>query len=1131
MKRAVVLGAGGFLGSHLTAWLARRGWAVTAVVHRAADPITRLRLALATDPVEVVEGDATDVDLLRTLLKSADAVFPLTGQADQFDAPKLHAGGIEEYVRPSLALLDVLRELGPSGPVAVFPGSLTQYGSDPEAMTEALSGRARLHLETDPLNPTSWYDVCKSFEETVARTFARLYGVRTCWLRISVVYGPLQRAGDHSGEIVSRFLQLARTGQTIQVYGDGSQTRDFLFVEDLMALFEAAALNPAAVGEAFNAGGPEVRSVRQMADAVVAVVGHGHVTSREWPPDTLPREMGPRHGSIEKAERLLGWRPTVGLADGLRRTLRREAEIFPTMHLPVLVSPESARGNGASGGTRRPLHQLPRHLAAAAGRHRPLLPPAGGTLGALGRWCFRNWPIAILAWVLVMVAGVLSFGPVFSSKADYAADVESSRGTKLLAAASTDSGSVVAVVDGVDLQAPRVCDVLGRLAADLQQRRDVQRVGNPCTAPLDVDLLRAVDGSAFLVNVVLTKNDDSTKLAESVDAVSGRMRRLGDELHDIGQPRARVRVGGVPVLDRDFNNLLQEDGIRVELMALPISLLFLFFVFRGLLAGFLPVLTALVASVSSMVALLGFSMVIPIAPTAITVVNLLGLGLSIDYGLLLAARYREEVMAGNTPDVAVGRACATAGRTIMFSGLTVTAALCSLLVLGLTELTAIGAAALSITVLAVVVSLTFTPALLGALRPWLTPSRRARRRGVGTDEVEQNFFGRLARVVQRRPGVVIIATTVVLVAISAPLLGATLRRSAVAEVPPDVGSVQVLRELANRFETVQEPAVVVVARTNAATLDAWARRWIADPAVSGVRPAQLVDPHLAAVQIDVTGDTQSEAAQRLVSRVRADRPPGVASWVTGDAAILVDIKGRLARSAPLAVIVLVLMMVVVLFLMTGSLLVPVKAVLANTISLAAAFGIMTAVFQDGFLTGPLDLLQVAGLDPYLLVIVFVFAFGLSMDYEVFLLSRIKEYVDLGHDTDMAVRRGLAHTGRIITSAGALMMIVFGCYATGRLGLIEQLGFGLTVAILVDATIVRALLVPATMTIMGRWNWWAPAPLRRLHERLGLRDTAPPEQSGITSVSWFARHRRRYLPTAPDNGLPVLHHDGVGAGQP
>jgi RND superfamily putative drug exporter len=189
--------------------------------------------------------------------------------------------------------------------------------------------------------------------------------------------------------------------------------------------------------------------------------------------------------------------------------------------------------------------------------------------------------------------------------------------------------------------------------------------------------------------------------------------------------------------------------------------------------------------------------------------------------------------------------------------------------------------------------------------------------------------------------------------------------------------------------------------------------------------------------------------------------------------------------------VTLLAMVALLFAMTGSLVVPVKAVLANVVSLGATFGVLTAVFGEGFASDLLDTLTVGALNPFVVVLVFAFAFGLSMDYEVFLLGRIKEYVDAGADTDAAVRSGLQRTGRVITSAAALMVIVFGCFAAARIGNIEQIGLGLAVAVLIDATVVRCLLVPATMTLLGRWNWWAPRWLSRLHAWIGLREHSLP----------------------------------------
>jgi RND superfamily putative drug exporter len=239
------------------------------------------------------------------------------------------------------------------------------------------------------------------------------------------------------------------------------------------------------------------------------------------------------------------------------------------------------------------------------------------------------------------------------------------------------------------------------------------------------------------------------------------------------------------------------------------------------------------------------------------------------------------------------------------------------------------------------------------------------------------------------------------------------------------------------------------------------------------------------VDLEVAAGPPTPAAEDLVRRVRADRPPGAQSWATGDAAQLVDLKDLIGRGAPWAIAVAVLAMLVLLFTMTGSLVVPVKALAANVLSLAATLGVMAAVFVHGWLAGPLHTLTVPGLDPFVTVIILAFAFGLSMDYEVFLLTRIKEHVDAGVDSDEAVRRGLQDSGGIITSAALLMMIVFACFGGAQMGSIEELGIGLTVAVFIDATIVRCLLVPATMTLLGKWNWWSPIrPPRR-------RDPRPP----------------------------------------
>jgi RND superfamily putative drug exporter len=343
-------------------------------------------------------------------------------------------------------------------------------------------------------------------------------------------------------------------------------------------------------------------------------------------------------------------------------------------------------------------------------------------------------------------------------------------------------------------------------------------------------------------------------------------------------------------------------------------------------------------------------------------------------------------------------------------------------------------------------------------------------------------------------------------------------------VPRSIEAARVADTLADRFGLPPAPAITVVARVDPQALQAWAQRWASNPEVARVRPVQAIGPTNAptgaSVGFDVVGDPQGTDVRRLVAAMRSDRPTGGQSWVTGDAAMLGDLMSLIGDGLPWALGVTLLAMVVLLFLMTGSLVVPVKAVLANVVSLGATFGVLTAVFGKGFASDLLDTLTVGALNPFVVVLVFAFAFGLAMDYEVFLLGRIKEYVDAGVDTDSAVRQGLQRTGRVITSAAALMVIVFACFAAARIGNIEEIGLGLTVAVLIDATAVRCLLVPATMTLLGRWNWWAPRWLSRLHARARLREHSLPDRLG-PGLGLAAEMRKQDRP----DEVTVIARDG------
>ncbi len=717
-------------------------------------------------------------------------------------------------------------------------------------------------------------------------------------------------------------------------------------------------------------------------------------------------------------------------------------------------------------------------------------------LARVGRWCFRRrwWVVAI--WLGATALGVLSAGTVFHGLTSSGGpkSLESVQGNQVLTDNTDKGGSVVAIVDRVDPAAPAVGPAVQAAAAGLVGVSGVDSVVTPYDAgltPARKAALVAHDNRAVLVQVQLKPLD---KLArhDAVAAVSDRLAGLASELVRDGQPDAQIRVGGSAALSAQANNAVQQDLSLAEEVSLPLTLVILVFVFGGLVAAGLPVLAAVVSAASVMTVLLGFSTFTDLDSNAVTVVSLLALGLSIDYGLLLVGRYREELGGGHAPPVAVERAWATAGRTIMFSALTVAAAMSGLLLFGIAGLSAIGAAGVSIALVAMLVSLSFTAALLGLGRRWIKPSKRAARRIARYgDAAEVGFFARLARTVQKRPLITALATAAALIGAGAPLLSTAMHLDDVNSFPRSLPAVAVAHDLADRFGVATSPALVVVARTDAAGLDAWAARWHGVPGVARVAPAEQVAPGVARVDVDVAGDPEGVDAQGLVARVRADRPGGGPSWVTGDAAVLADVMGLIGERLPWAVGVSVLAMVVLLFAMTGSLVVPVKAVVMNVVSLGATFGVMSAVFEHGFLASQLGMIKVAGLNPFVVVIVFAFAFGLSMDYEVFLLGRIKEYVDRGLETDHAVRRGLQSSGRIITSAALLMVIVFGAFALGQTGTVQQIGLGLAVAVAVDATVVRCVLVPATMTLLGRWNWWAPAVLRRLHERIGLREGPVP----------------------------------------
>jgi RND superfamily putative drug exporter len=680
-----------------------------------------------------------------------------------------------------------------------------------------------------------------------------------------------------------------------------------------------------------------------------------------------------------------------------------------------------------------------------------------------------------------MTIGGVAFSPLFSSLAlnKPSQGMESNVARQVLTNEGDYYDKFIAVVEGIDARSPTVGTAISSASTDVRGVKGIKSVDEPVIS---------AGGDAAAVTVKFDKLSKTDKKKALQDA-TGRMHRVAADV-----PGAKVVIGGDEPQAQETNSVSGADTFRAEMSTLPIVLIVLTIVFGGILAALLPVIAAVAAIAASFAMVLLFSTFLNLDSTVITVVSFLGLGLSIDYGLLLVARYRDELAAGHSPAAAAARTWATAGRTILFSGLTVSAALTGLLAFDVPRLQTMGAAGISATLIAMFAALTLTAALLGFFGKRIKPSKRAIAKAAKADSSEHGGFARLARFTQRRPLAITIGATVLLVGLALPAFTANARLPQLSGLPRDtMESARAADVLQDKFDVSVQPPVIVVARTSPAALDSWAQRWQNDPAAPKARPAAQTGPNLSVITFNIAGDSQSETAQAFVSRVRADRPPGGQSWVLGDAAVIVDLWGKTVEGLPLALTIMLLSMFVLLFLMTGSLAVPIKAIFMNVLSLGATIGVMVAVFQHGWLSGPLNTLTVGGLSPYILLLVSAFAFGFSMDYEVFLLGRIKEHVDAGEDTNVAVRRGLQRSGRIITSAALILLIVFVGFAVANLADVEELGIGLFVAVLIDATLVRCVLVPATMTLLGKWNWWAPRFLRPFHNRFQLSEHAKAAQ--------------------------------------
>jgi trehalose monomycolate/heme transporter len=555
-----------------------------------------------------------------------------------------------------------------------------------------------------------------------------------------------------------------------------------------------------------------------------------------------------------------------------------------------------------------------------------------------------------------------------------------------------------------------------------------------------------------------------------------------------------AEVGGNVPLEVAINNEVTADIAKAEGFSLPVLLILLMVIFGSLAAAVLPVAIGGVAILGSFTVLRLLTMATTVSIYSVNITTILGLGLGIDYGLFMVTRFREELHRQPTVEQAVARTVATAGRTVAVSGVTVAVALTSLMLFPVDFLRSMGYGGVATVAIDVLAALIVLPALLAVLGPRINALRIRRSVHRPARDEESGAWYRLARSVMRRPIVYVTVITIALLALGAPFLRISWGGTDARTLPAASTIRQVQQTLDSDFPVNStapiESLLTGPAATNPAQLGAYLHRVEAIPGVTSAHVTG-VKADVARVDIGYTPAPVSDAARHIVTEIRdIPVPPGTAVLVGGTTAGLIDELSSLGSTLPWMALLVCVSTFVLLFLAFGSVVLPLKAIVMNALSLSATFGVVVWIFQWGHLSGLLRFTPTGSIDPTMPILMLAIIFGLSMDYEVFLLSRIRERYDQTGDNTVAVAAGLQRTGGVITSLALLLIIVIGAFSASGITFIKLMGVGMIVALIVDASVVRILLVPATMRLLGRANWWAPRPLRRLYGRYGIKEETP-----------------------------------------
>ncbi|MFF3961683.1 MMPL family transporter [Streptomyces griseorubiginosus] len=761
-------------------------------------------------------------------------------------------------------------------------------------------------------------------------------------------------------------------------------------------------------------------------------------------------------------------------------------------------------------------------------------------LSTLARAATRRPLTVIGLWAAFLLLGFGLGTGVFADLSDDVPDVpgtESDLADDHLSSIDPTGESVTAVVAGEAVSDAALRAQVERTVAEVRRIAGVSDVPDPYTTPG----LTARDGQALVIPVSFEGGLSDEAEEEATDRAVETIKRID---------APDVHVSGGELLGRQLGERAQQDVKKAELISLPVVLALLLVVFGGLRAAALPLVVAVSGIAGAFLGLFVFSRVTDISVYAIQVTTMLGLGLAVDYALLTLVRFREERRYTDDVVEAVHRTVASAGRTVLFSGLTVAVSLTGLLVFPSVFLRSIGLAVAAVVVVDMLAAVTLLPALLTRFGGRIRPSKTR------SEDEEGRVFARLARFAQRRRTAVLVTVVPVLLLLALPVTGLRIAIGDARQLPAATEARQLYDTVDAHFPkgTGVSPVVVVLGPgTTPATADR-IRALVAHAESRDLPGGTTV------VELMPPGSVDGGAATGLVERVREIRGDEPVQ-VTGVAARLVDFRAMLAERAPWAALTVLAGIFVLLFAFTGSVLLPLRTVATTLLSLGAALGVVVWVFQDGHGAGLLGGEGLGALSLTVPPLVVSIAFGLAMDYEIFILARMRESLSAdrrrtlagrasrrpvhaiarhrdtldggpavradssageeprepsgqaagvpagrreagrGVPTGSTVRRhtgderkavvtGLRRSGRVVTCAALLLAVVFGAFMTGGFSPILQIGLGLTLAVLIDATVVRMLLVPATMALLGRRAWWAPKPLRRAHERFGLREAAP-----------------------------------------